>query len=805
MRIIKKSALIIVAGLLYYNLTDAQKTPPVLAPGVTAPIGQNTNNGTGRLIPCDYADVRVFPSPNPQSEVHISINKTNPNVMLLSSNTFPNAFSGVGAWWTTNGGTTWTGNDHMPNNAQGRADPSTAFDATGNGYIAVLSSPGGNPLADPNGYAIQRTTNNGAIWQPQALGVTNIDCDKEMVAADDVPTSPFANNFYAAWTNFGISGGAIQINRSTNGGAAFSAPITLNNHWGQGANVQTGPNGEVYVCWADYTNGNLPEKGLGFTSSTNGGVTFATATIPFTYTGIRVGNFGNSNFGGTRVNSFPSMTVDKSTGIRRGRIYVVYAENINGTSVIRLRFSDNQGVNWSTANTISISNGRQSWFPWISCDANDGNIYVTYYSLDQPSGFQTNTYVASSKDGGTTFVNQIVSDVNHITHAIPEFSGGYAGDYIGITAHGGNAYAAWMDNRTGQWQNYVSRTRVADIDLNGSTLVCAPNTYTVTGVPAGATINWQLNPFGIATLTSNGNSATVTRNGDAVGSVTLSAEVAQGGCSFIVSIGISVGPPPNNIQLAGNSPLCGTENYLIANPPINPVITWQPFTPGGLVNMTTSGNVATLTQISNGTGTLSAQVNDASGCYYGTFSKQIIVGLQSPANIVGLNPPIGVSPGELLELEADNSSMLSYNWSVEGGVILGNANHQFHVLIQVDQCLTNISNGYINVHLSYDNACGTGDTYTEWTTIDCGTGGGGPLRAIPNPATGNTSIDIQGSGKVIKEIKITDKMGNVIKQIRFSGINKREIIDVSTLPSDIYYVQVFDGKTWIGVHLSVRH
>jgi hypothetical protein len=423
----------------------SQKTRPVLAPGVTAPIGTNNNNSVPfGLASCDYNDVRVFPSQNPQSEIHISINKVNPNVMLLSSNTFPNSFSGVGVWWSTNAGATWAGNDYMPNNAQGRADPSTAFDANGNGYVAVLSSPGGNPFDDPNGYAIQQTINNGTTWQTQRLGVTNIDCDKDMIAADDVSNSPFANNLYAVWTNFGISGGAIQFNSSSNGGVSFSTPITLNNNWGQGANVQTGPNGEIYVCWADYTNGNFPEQGLGFTSSTNGGGSFTTSRVAFNYTGIRVGNNGNDNFGGTRVNSFPSMTVDKSSGTRRGRIYVTYAENINGVSVIRIRSSDNQGISWSNANTISIGTARQSWFPWISCDATDGNIYIVYYSLDQPSGFQTNTYVAASSDGGLTFVNQKVSDVSHINSAIQEFGGGYAGDYIGITAHAGNAYAAWI-------------------------------------------------------------------------------------------------------------------------------------------------------------------------------------------------------------------------------------------------------------------------------------------------------------------------------------------------------------------------
>lgn len=42
-------------------------------------------------------DVLVFPSANPQSEIHLSINKVNPNVLLLSSNTFPAANSWQGA------------------------------------------------------------------------------------------------------------------------------------------------------------------------------------------------------------------------------------------------------------------------------------------------------------------------------------------------------------------------------------------------------------------------------------------------------------------------------------------------------------------------------------------------------------------------------------------------------------------------------------------------------------------------------------------------------------------------------------
>ena len=49
----------------------------------------------------------------------------------------------------------------------------------------------------------------------------------------------------------------VQFNKSTNGGVNFSNPINLTNYWGQGANVQTGINGQVYVCYVDYNGNNI--------------------------------------------------------------------------------------------------------------------------------------------------------------------------------------------------------------------------------------------------------------------------------------------------------------------------------------------------------------------------------------------------------------------------------------------------------------------------------------------------------------------------------------------------------------------
>jgi hypothetical protein len=273
-------------------------------------------------------EVRVFPSSHAQSEIHLSINKTNPQVLLLSSQNYIPNVTYQGAFWSTNGGSIWTGAETLPNNSGGRGDPSTAFDANGNAYIATMTLNPANFQGDPIGYSTQRSTNNGASWSALTPATGDIVFDKEMIAADDISSSPFINNFYCGWMG---ANHFVQFNRSTNGGLNFSIPINLTNYWGQGANVQTGVNGEVYVCYADYNgndiNNNWTSNGLGFCSSTDGGINFLAARRVINYVGIRQFNFTtqddeNPNFNNIRVNDFPSMAVDKTNGSFRGRIYV---------------------------------------------------------------------------------------------------------------------------------------------------------------------------------------------------------------------------------------------------------------------------------------------------------------------------------------------------------------------------------------------------------------------------------------------------------------------------------------------------
>ncbi len=485
----------------------------------------------------DAADIRILPTADPQSEVHLSVDRSNPDNIIVSANTYTSNLE-QGYYYSNNRGYTWTGNDNLQNSNPSMGvggDPSTAYDANGRAYISTLNAPAAS------GYLVQSSTNKGISWSSLIQGATNnspYNFDKEMIGVDDNANSPYANNFYAAWTDFN-NNAKVTLNRSTTNGNSFSTPIVLSSNYGQGTNIQTGPNGEVYVCWADYGSaGTLPAKGLGFAKSLNGGVSFTAPNVVFTYTGIRTSNYGLPQFNNTRVNDFPAMAVDKSGGINNGRIYVVYAEqqNGNGPSVIGFRYSSDGGSTWSADKIIGITGVQQNWMPWICVDQNNGDIYVVYLSLDQTSGFQTDTYVAYSNGGGNTFVNQKVSDVSHITEPIVvtepnvPFNPYYAGDYIGITAKGGVAYPAWADERNGTWQVYVSPVSVSDsLVVEGyyySTGNYINNTlYTTNSVVAGqinvfihvpsdtaSTFTWQETSGNVPFSVNNSQGTSVTFN-----------------------------------------------------------------------------------------------------------------------------------------------------------------------------------------------------------------------------------------------------------------------------------------------------
>ena len=261
----------------------------------------------------------------------------------------------------------------------------------------------------------------------------------------------YPNNIYVAWLDNTVPNGGIVLTRSTDHGLSWSSRFTfpIGSDGAEGTNIAVGPNGEVYLAFANYPGGGRPESGIRFARSTNGGTTWSTAGLAFAISGIRVQDGPLVEFGKTRVNSFPSMGVDRSPGPRRGWIYIVYADRNTGDADIYLRRSTNQGTTWSSAIRVNgdiPGNGQQQWFPSLAVDPVTGDLCVSYYNMNG-GGYSTTRYVAYSLDGGDSWIRQQISDVYFTPKPIAD--AGYMGDYYETAAYGGQSWVAWSDDRVG--------------------------------------------------------------------------------------------------------------------------------------------------------------------------------------------------------------------------------------------------------------------------------------------------------------------------------------------------------------------
>ena len=53
-------------------------------------------------------------------------------------------------------------------------------------------------------------------------------------------------------------------------------------------------------------------------------------------------------------------------------------------------------------------------------------------------------------------------------------------------------------------------------------------------------------------------------------------------------------------------------------------------------------------------------------------------------------------------------------------------------------------------------------------------------------------------------VKIVDKIGNVKKQWKLPSKTKSASLNIADLPTDIYYIQIFNGTEWVGKSISIQ-
>jgi hypothetical protein len=426
-------------------------------------------------------------SSNHQSEITLDVNPSNPLNLAGFSYRLTHSTEThieIDVFYSIDGGTTWgtqTINNLDENdgglylgNADRRFDPSIAFDADGNLFIAyghVAASSGIRTLV------VAKSTDGGANFS-QFRSVDSADfLDKWHLATG--PDGPGSNNqaVYVAYTKelpgFPTQDQVIMVAGSNDGGATFKpehrvqvsddAGVTRKHFF---ADPAVGPSGELYVSWHDITD--LAHGRIYFDSdldglfnSSNG---FGTDVL-VKQTELLLFQYGVDAAPLRGIHTGPVVDVDRSGGDYHGRLYLTWVDAIDvpnfdtdNNSDIFLAWSDDHGANgtWTIPDlpgdvgNVEDSTGTD-FLPWVDVDQVTGSVNLLYYTTDgdQATGNDdVHVRLATSIDGGQSFTYATMSRHTSNENDPPGSTQDYL-EYIGLAVHGGTAHALWASRVPG--------------------------------------------------------------------------------------------------------------------------------------------------------------------------------------------------------------------------------------------------------------------------------------------------------------------------------------------------------------------
>jgi len=343
-------------------------------------------------------------------EPHVLANGTTLVAAFQVGRIPPGPAPGAGAtdngWATsTDGGTTWshgvlpgltTGEGSGPYAAV--SDPNVAYDAK-HGVWMISSLPIGSQAP---AVVVSRSTDGGLTWQnPVSVDTSATRSDKNWIACDSWPKSPYYGNCYVEWDDPGGSpNDLILMSTSTDGGLTWgpATPTTGLAH-GIGGQPLAQPNGTVQVPIL------LDSGEMAVFASSDGGTTWtAPAVIALVQRHL--------DAGGIRSGALPSAAMDGA-----GTVWVVWSDcrfraNCSANDLVYSTSSD--GVNWSAVTRVPIDDTTSTvdhFIPGIGIDpatSGTGAHVATHYYYYSQSNCAVSTCqlivgFISSANGGSTW------------------------------------------------------------------------------------------------------------------------------------------------------------------------------------------------------------------------------------------------------------------------------------------------------------------------------------------------------------------------------------------------------------------
>ncbi len=470
----------------------------------------------------------------PQSETSVAVDPNNPNHVVGGFNddkfffcpflpadcgrAIPTALSGFTV--SADGGRSVAKSGSMPDlNASGVilaawGDPSLAPTIDGNFFYASIAiSPFSSIFG--NGVIIAKSNanlfNSSFSCATSILDPTNNPCwntvfvngdtifpafsleDKDRIAVDRNPTSPYYGSVYVGWDHFSRFGFSSSFLARCDGNLSVCtmlsegpgpATISGNDLFVAWTTPVVDESGNVHVAWCNFgTFFTYGPVNCRVSSSPPGGTGFGPPSNILSYMGSGTNLPGDTVVIGWATEQFRtglgliSIAADLSpksnnlyfttTVCTAGHYYALSAQILPvaaddpgncGQSAIIFSESTNNGISWSAP--ITLSNRAVNDQPYVTVDSQTGTVYVVYYTAQyDPCNHRIDVVASISNNLARTFHQQRITTVSDEPNADPNmydyilsngFGGSFTvpqfGDYFEATARGGALWVLFTGN-----------------------------------------------------------------------------------------------------------------------------------------------------------------------------------------------------------------------------------------------------------------------------------------------------------------------------------------------------------------------
>ena len=389
-----------------------------------------------------------------QAEGTIAVDPTNPNRVFaagVDATKRGSVSRGIPVAVSDDGGVTWTsrsiadGTDGFPSAC---CDPRAVFDQFGNLFLTYTT------VGNNDQIVVLLSTDGGHIFTTLHT-FSILDIDQPSIAVGP-GQGGIAGSVWLTWeqqqgmwaagatvTGLGVVGTFLESRVTT-----ANTPETLGNF----GDVAVGPAGEVILSYVRDPLRSFNEITVLLDPDGTGPQGFG-EPIAVGQTNVPTGTTVPAQNTERGIENKAVLAWDRSDGPHQGRVFVVYTDAdvlLDSDTNIFLRYSDNNGLNWSEPIQVNDDETTNSQFmPTVAVDQSSGNLAIGWHT-GVDNNIKTRFVVAMSDDGGSTYrIAYLVSPgESDSTDPTVDANGQLFsyGDYTGLAFVNGVIQPIWADN-----------------------------------------------------------------------------------------------------------------------------------------------------------------------------------------------------------------------------------------------------------------------------------------------------------------------------------------------------------------------